>query len=129
MSHKETDSSLFRHVGRAVYTIAKIIGPDESTPGNKDPQEIGRIGLWPTFFPDAMDPKKVLWGHIGSGSPFEMSHHHKWLNNNRCLISVDDEGTPQILGSIPWSTGQEKPEGYNEFEDDTTYAPSQKEVS
>ena len=57
------------------------------------------------------------------------SKHHLCLNNQRLLVSFDDEGTPTILGFIPYSSGQEKPEGYNQYAEDTTYAPSQSENS
>ena len=121
----EKASTLFRNVGRAVYTICKVMGPDDSTPGNKDPEAIGRIGLWPSFFSDALDTKKVLWGYpshpsgIGYGSK-----HHLCLNNQFCLVSFDDEGSPQILGFVPNEPGQEKQEGYNQYTEGVTNYPT-----
>jgi hypothetical protein len=124
--NEEKNSTLFRNVGRRTTTICKIIGPDDSTPGNKDPEAIGRMGLWPSFYPDSMDPKKVLWGYpshpsgIGYGSK-----HHLRLNNQYCLVAFDDEGTAYYIGGVPNSSGQEQQEGYSQYAEDTNYPTTQ----
>lgn len=114
---REDDATRFRHVGPGVSIVCRVMGPSEDHPGNKDPLEgLGRIGLWPSFFTDAMDPKtSILWGHCPDEGPLgTCTKHHLRLNNTHCLASFDYESVT-IRGWLSHEAMGMETEGYNKY--------------
>jgi hypothetical protein len=117
---REDDATKFRHVGPGICIVCRVMGPSEDHPGNRDPLEgLGRIGLWPSFYTDAMDPEtSILWGHCPDETPLGTgTKHHLRLNNTHCLASIDHEGTPTIQGWLSHEAMGEETDGYPDYKD------------
>jgi hypothetical protein len=109
----ETRSNILHQIGRSSDTFMEVCA-SKGKSGRDDPLGLGRIHMFPKFWPERISSEQGLWGHIQTQEPqgpFGKTVHHSFLDGLQLSCTMNEEGVPSIRSVWPSETGGEMGEG------------------